>query len=95
MNVGGTNYLGNVQDIRRSMLQTNTAMGDFPTMWGSGGVAAGGKIGLEGSYTRTRTGYGLVGRQLIFGGSLPVAPPLNGSVGVSNTFILHDFYHGQ
>lgn len=42
------------------------------------------------------TGYGLVGRQLIIGGGLPLGPlPLNGAGGVSNTFIIHDFYHGQ
>ncbi|MCG8387834.1 MAG: hypothetical protein MJA30_19940, partial [Cytophagales bacterium] len=95
VNVGGTNYLGSVQDIRRSMLQTSIADGSV-TYWGSAGLTAAGKIGVEGLYTRTDKGYGLIGRQLIIGGGLPAGLlPLNGAGGVSNTFILHDFYHGQ
>ncbi|KYG81080.1 RHS repeat-associated protein [Roseivirga ehrenbergii] len=95
LNVGGTNYLGSVQDIRRNMMQTSIADGQV-TYWGSAGLTAGGKLGIEGSYTPTKTGYGLVGRQLIIGGGLPLGPlPFNAAGGVSNTFIIHDFHHGR
>ena len=93
LNIGGSTYLGSVSEINRGMLQTSTGNGDFPTVWGSGGVAAGGKIGISGSYTPTDGGYGIVGRQVNIGAGLPAGPlPANVAGGVSNTFMLYDFY---
>ncbi len=94
-NIGGVNYLGDTKDITRSLLRTSLYDGDV-TFWGSGGVAAGGKVSIEVSYTPTPSGYGLVGRQFIMGGALPLGPvPVNGAGGTSNTFILKDFYKGN
>jgi RHS repeat-associated protein len=88
VNIGGTVYLGNVNDIRRDMLQTSIGQGDV-TYWGSAGVAAGGKIGVTGTYTPTPTGYGLLGGQINIGGGLPLGPlPVNAAGGVSNTIII-------
>ncbi len=93
LNVGGANYLGNVRDIRKTMLQTSTPNGDLPTIWGSAGVAAGGKIGVTGTYTPTQTGDGIIGRYLNVGAGLPAGPvPVNASGGVSNTWIIYDFH---
>lgn len=95
VNIGGTSYLGNVNSINRGMLQTSINDGDA-TIWGSAGLALGGKIGAEVSYTPTSVGYGLVGRQLTIGVGLPAGPlPANGAGGLSNTFVIHDFYHGK
>ncbi len=92
LNIGRANYLGPVNEISRSMLQTSIGDGQA-TIWGSGGVAAGGKIGVTGSYTPTDGGYGIVGGQLNIGAGLPAGPlPANAAGGVSNTFILYDFH---
>lgn len=75
------------------MIQTIIGNGDFPTIWGSGGVAAGGKIGITGSYTPTDGGYGIVGGQVNVGDGIPAGTlPANAAGGVSNTFVLYDFY---
>jgi hypothetical protein len=63
LNIGRSNYLGPLNEISRSMLQTSIGDGQA-TIWGSGGVAAGGKIGVTGSYTPTDGGYGIIGGQL-------------------------------
>jgi len=92
LNIGGANYLGPVKDINRMMLQTNIQDGQV-SMWASGGLTAGGKIGASGSWSPTVSGYGIIGRQINIGGGLPVGPlPINGAGGVSNTFIIKDFY---
>ena len=70
------------------MLQTSIGQGDV-TYWGSAGVAAGGKVGVTGTYTPTSTGYGLIGGQINIGGGLPLGPlPVNAAGGVSNTIII-------
>ncbi|SIT14307.1 RHS repeat-associated core domain-containing protein [Belliella pelovolcani] len=92
LNIGRANYLGPVRDINRGMLQTSIQDGQV-SIWGSGGVAAGGKIGVTGSWSPTSTGYGIIGGQVNIGAGLPAGPlPANAAGGVSNTFILHDFY---
>ncbi|HTE34723.1 MAG TPA: RHS repeat-associated core domain-containing protein [Chryseolinea sp.] len=92
INVGGANYLGNANDIRRSMLVTSIGEGGV-TYWRSAGVALGGKIGVTGAYTPTTTGYGIIGRYLNVGGGLPLGElPFNAAGGVSNTFIIKDFH---
>lgn len=91
LNIGTSNYLGNVNNINRGMLQTNTIGNnkDFPSIWGSGGVSAIGKLGITGSYTPIEGSYGIIERQLNVGAGLPLGPlPANGAGGVSNTFIL-------
>lgn len=74
------------------MLETNLVEGAY-TGWLSGGFSAGGKLGFTGSYTP----YGnrsLLGYELNLGAGLPAGPlPMNGAVGVSNTFVVWDFYH--
>ncbi|RLZ07125.1 RHS repeat domain-containing protein [Faecalibacter macacae] len=91
-NIGKSYYLGSSNDITRSMIQTNTANGDFPTLWGSAGLTEGGKIGVTRTYTTTTTGYGIIGGQINIGLGIPAGPfPVNGSGGISNTFILKDF----
>jgi|GEM_PF-5744437 len=67
------------------MVQTSIVDGDL-TYWGSAGVAAGGKVGVTGMYTPTKTGYGIVGGQLNLGAGIPAGLFLiNGTGGVSNT----------
>jgi len=92
LNIGGANYLGQVKDINRMMLQTNIQDGQV-SIWASGGLTAGGKIGASGSWSPTVSGHGIIGGQINIGGGLPVGPlPVNGAGGVSNTFIIKDFY---
>jgi RHS repeat-associated protein len=92
LNIGRTNYLGPANNITRNMLVTSVANGDA-SYWGSAGIAAGGKIGVTGSYTPTEQGYGLIGAQLNIGGGLPLGPlPVNAAGGVSNTFMIYDFH---
>ena len=94
LNIGGAKYLGNANNIKRSMLQTNTCTGDLPTMWGSAGFTAGGKIGATVNYTPTKSGYGITSQYINIGVGLPAGPiPVNGAGGVSNTWILYDFYN--
>lgn len=93
LNLEVANYIGNVNNITRSMMQTSTPKGDFPTIWGSGGIAAGGKIGVTGYVTPNVGGSFIFGRELNIGAGLPAGPlPTNGAGGVSNTWILYDFY---
>ena len=75
------------------MMQTSSPNGDFPTIWGSGGVVAGGKIGVTGYVTPNVGGSFIIGRELNLGAGLPAGPlPANGAGGASNTWILYDFY---
>jgi hypothetical protein len=91
LNFGGVNYLGDVKDIRRRMLETNFANGEF-TMWTHAGIAAGGKVGVTGTLTQNENGKYLIGRHLNIGIGAPFGiVPVNVSAGVSNTFILYDF----
>ena len=93
LNIEAANYIGNVNNITHSMMQTSSPNGDFPTIWGSGGVAAGGKIGVTGYVTPNVGGSFIIGRELNLGVGLPAGPlPANGAGGVSNTWILYDFY---
>jgi hypothetical protein len=92
-NVGNVNYTGKASEITRSMLVTNTTNGDIPTAWGSGSLSAGGNIGVTGAATRLSGGKYLIGGQINLGLGLPLGPvPFNGSAGVSNTYLIHDFY---
>jgi len=93
LNIEAANYIGSVNNITRSMMQTSSPNGDFPTIWGAGGVAAGGKIGVTGYVTPNVGGSFIIGRELNLGAGLPAGPlPANGAGGVSNTWILYDFY---
>jgi hypothetical protein len=93
INIGMANYLGNVNDISRSMLQTSIGDGGL-TYWGAVGATLGGKVGVTGSYTPTREGYGIINKTINVGVGLPIGPiPVNGAVGVSNTWIIYDFYN--
>lgn len=93
LNLEVANYIGNVNNITRSMMQTSTPNGDLPTIWGSGGIAAGGKIGVTGYVTPNVGGSFIFGRELNIGAGLPAGPlPANGAGGVSNTWILYDLY---
>jgi hypothetical protein len=67
INIGLANYLGPANEISRSMIQTSIEDGQA-SAWVSGGVAAGGKVGITGTYTPTSTGYGIVSGQLNIGG---------------------------
>jgi RHS repeat-associated protein len=93
INIEGANYFGDVKNIRREMMQTHSATGDMPAFWGSGGFTAGGKIGITG-YFIPYEGSLIIGRELNIGVGLPAGIfPVNGAMGVSNTWILHDFYN--
>ncbi|MCI3937393.1 hypothetical protein MQX03_09280 [Chryseobacterium aahli] len=92
INVGNANYTGNASDITRSMLVTNTRNGDVPTGWVAGSLTAGGEIGVTGTATKVNGGF-IFGTQLNAGGGLPLEPvPINASAGVSNTYLIKDFY---
>ena len=91
LTIGKASYLGPVNEISRDMLQTSIQDGQVST-WGSAGLAAGGKVGLTGSYSPTTTGNGIVGQQVNIGVGLPAGPiPANVAGGFSNTFKLYDF----
>jgi RHS repeat-associated protein len=91
-NIGGANYVGNANKIKRIMLQTNTFKGDYPTVWGSVGVTAGGKLGFTGNLTIMKNGSFIIGRYVNIGVGLPAGPlPINGAGGVSNTWILKKY----
>jgi hypothetical protein len=93
LNLEAANYIGNVNNITRSMMQTSTPNGDFPTILGTVGIAAGGKIGITGYVTPNVGGSLIIGRELNIGAGLPAGPlPANGAGGVSNTWILYDFH---
>jgi RHS repeat-associated protein len=92
LNIEGANYIGNVNNIRRSMMQTSTPNGDFPSIWGAGSLSAGGMIGVTGYITPNVGGSLIIGRQINIGAGLPAGSlPVNGAGGVSNTWILDDF----
>lgn len=92
INFGGLNYAGNVNEIKRSMVQTSTPSGDIPTIWGSVGITAGGKIGVTGGVTPLGNGRFLLQRQLNIGGGIPAGPvPINAAGGISNTWIIKDW----
>jgi hypothetical protein len=92
LNIGRGNYLGPVNQINRGMFQTNIKDGQV-TVWGSGGLTAGGKVGVSGSYTPINLNSGVLGVQVNIGVGLPFGPlPGNGAGGVSNTFTFYDFY---
>ncbi len=93
-NIGTVRYSGNPKLINRKMLETNTVQnGDYPAIWGSAGVTAGGKIGITRSETNLTTGGVLSGFQINIGAGLPLGPvPVNASIGVSNTWVLYDWY---
>ncbi|KUJ51829.1 DUF6443 domain-containing protein [Chryseobacterium sp. JAH] len=92
VNVGNANYTGNASDITRSMLVTNTGNGDVPTGWVAGSLTAGGEIGVTGTATKVNGGF-IFGTQLNGGVGLPLGPvPVNASAGVSNTYLIKDFY---
>ena len=88
LNIEVGSYIGNVNNIRRRMMLTSTPDGGIPTIWGSGGVGAGGKIGVTGYITPNAGGSVIIGGEVNFGFGLP---PGNGAGGVSNTWILYDF----
>jgi RHS repeat-associated protein len=94
VNIEGINYYGPVDEIRREMMQTITpvAGGSFPTIWGSFGMQPIGNLGLTIHNTYwEKTGRYLWGGELNVGfGFSPVG--FYGSGGVSNTFILYDWY---
>ncbi len=93
LNIESANYIGNINNITRSMMQTSSPEGDFPTIWGTGGFTAGGKIAVTGYVTPDVGGSFIIGRELNLGAGLPAGPfPANRAVGVSNTWILYDFY---
>ncbi len=84
--------LGPVNEINREMLQTSV-QGGQATGWGSGGLAAGGKVGFTGTYTPMGLTSGIVGGQVNVGLGLPLGPlPGNGAGGLSNSFVLYDFF---
>ena len=68
----------------------STPKDQVPTFWGAGGVSAGGKIGVTGYITPNIKGSLIIGRELNIG--LGLTPGPNGSGGVSNTWVLYDFY---
>ena len=88
---GGT-FLGPSSKIRRGMIETNSAKGAMPTLYTSGSIAAGGKLGISASYTPIEGTGGIVSKGVSFGTAAPAGIlPVNGSVGVSNTYVLYDF----
>ncbi len=87
INIGGFNYLGTVNNIRKTLLQTSTPNGDFPTIWGTAGVEAGIVVGVHGSYTRTAIGESIIGRGVNIGIGFPSIG--RGAGGISNTWILN------
>jgi hypothetical protein len=93
--VGGVSYTGPASKITRSMVLTNTANGDIPTVWGTVAVSEVLKLGVTGQVTYDAgTHEFLIGKQLNIGAGVPAGPlPMNAAVGVSNTYLLYDFGH--
>lgn len=98
LNIETAHYTGDPRNITRKMLETNSKKvngdRDFPTIWGNVGIAEGGKIGLTGYITpMVDKKHHIIGGELNIGGGLPAGPlPGNISGGVSNTYIVYDFY---
>jgi hypothetical protein len=86
--IGGSNYMGPVNDIRRDFVNTSIADSKFG-IYGSGSISVGLKAGL--TVTVSKAGKSiLVGRQINAGLGYPTVG--QGSGGVFNTFTLYDFY---
>jgi hypothetical protein len=92
LNIGGSTYLGNANDVTSEMLRTNSLKGSVPTCWVSGSASAGGKIGGTSTYTWQSGGHAVIGGYLNIGVGAPAGPvPINAAGGISNTLILHKF----
>ena len=87
LNIGGSYYLGPVQNIRRDNINTSIKNGNVSIFY-SGGVAEGGKIGGTIS-TVLSPKIEMVNLQLNLGISIPSPIGINGATGVSNTYILY------
>lgn len=94
INFGTVRYSGNAADINKGMVVTNTfGNGDIPTVWGSGSFSGGLNLGGTGVFTYLGNGNFLYGGQTNVGVGLPAGPvPVNAAGGVSNTWIIHDFW---
>ncbi|MGC4058245.1 MAG: RHS repeat-associated core domain-containing protein [Chitinophagaceae bacterium] len=92
-NITQAKYSGSASLINRGMLVTNSVQGAIPTFWGSAGIALGGKISVTGMYTRFDDGSYISAGQINLGLGLPIGPvPVNAAAGVSNTWLVKDFY---
>ncbi len=92
INIGSMFYTGAAKDITRSMLITNTAKGDEPADWVSGGAVFGAKVGVTGSAAKLSDGKQVIGGQINIGFGLPAGPvPVNAAAGFSNTYMIRDF----
>lgn len=85
LNIGGSRYLGPVNQIRGDFLQTSIGNGQAGAYL-SGGLSALGRFGFTGTWTPTATGYGLLQTEVNIG--LGLAPGPNVAGGASNTFII-------
>ena len=92
INIGKGYYTGDVSMINRGMMVQNSGAGDFPAIWGSAAVSAGGNIGLTGIIAPQQIGGYVISGQLNIGAGLPAGPiPINAAGGVSNTWVLIDW----
>ncbi|MGZ2369581.1 DUF6443 domain-containing protein [Ancylomarina sp. YFZ004] len=92
LNIGGARYFGDISDIKRRMLLSNIGEGDVPTGFISGGAVAGAKVGFTSTLGKANNGF-IIGNTFNIGVGLPAGPvPINGAMGVSNTWMIHDFY---
>lgn len=85
--VNAYSYLGNAHDIKRGFLETNSFDKNSPTIGGYGSISL---PVIKGGISVTLSPAGksyLLGRQYNIGVGTG-----GGSVGVFNTYILHDFY---
>lgn len=91
VNIGGSVYIGPVSNLKRDMVSTSLA--DRACGWfGSLGLTELGKIGVTLNATPINNSI-LVGGQVNIGAGLPMGPvPLNGTMGVYNTYVLKDYY---
>jgi RHS repeat-associated protein len=94
INIGSANFFGNHNNISAEMLTTNSFAngGDFPTIWISGGAAAGGYAGfqVDGTYLQDFNTF-ILDREINIGTALPAGLlPYNFAVGASNTFRMKD-----
>jgi len=85
INLGGSNYLGPVQEIKRSIVETsieNSQMG----FWGCGGITGIPKLGVTESFVPANNKY-MFSTQLNIGLGIPIGPvPINGASGVYNHY---------
>ncbi|MDP4197121.1 MAG: RHS repeat-associated core domain-containing protein [Bacteroidota bacterium] len=92
-NIELTNYTGDAKDIERTMMRTLTfdaKYHDKPTTWGSLSVSFLGDVGLTGYFTPSLHESYLIGREFNIGASW--FPGTNIVGGISNTYIIQDFY---